>query len=81
MVLKMIQLTNQYLLNTPDWGRRTEERISGTAGRRKRGSWCGIRDRRTVAERAEMMERLGLRMYQKRRRAGPRSRGREAIRC
>lgn len=58
-----------------------EDKISGTAGSRKRGSWCGIRDSRIVADSADSIERLGLRMYQMRGRAGPRSRGRDAIRC
>ena len=31
----------------------TEERTRGMIGRRKRGSWCGIIDRRAVPEMAE----------------------------
>jgi len=32
-------------------GRRTAERKRGIAGRRKRGSWWGMRERRMVARR------------------------------
>ncbi len=39
-------------------GRWREERMRGMAGRRKRGSWCGIRDRRRVAEMAERRGRV-----------------------
>lgn len=58
-----------------------EESMSGTAGRRKRGSWCGTNESRTVAESAERIGRVSLRVYQSRKRAGPRSCGREAMKC
>ena len=60
----------------------TEESTSGMMGRRKRGSWCGIRDRKAVPEMAEMKGRELIRGLLKRRgRAGPRRSGREAMMC
>ena len=60
----------------------TEERTRGMIGRRKRGSWCGIIDRRAVPEMAERRGREFRRGLLKRRESeGPRRRGREAMRC
>lgn len=65
-----------------DWGSVIEERMRGMAGRRKRDSWWGIRERRAVPVRAE---RRGSLDREKRRgirsRAGPRRRGRETKKC
>ena len=58
-------------------------RKRGTAGRRKRGSWCGIRDRRAVAEIAERRGSRGRENFGRGRRnkAGPKRRGIETRRC
>ena len=53
MVLKSIHDASQYLVVVLECGRCTEERIKGTAGRRKRGSWCGMQLRKAVPEMAE----------------------------
>jgi hypothetical protein len=39
-------------------GRRIDERIRGTAGRRKRASWCGKMLRTAMPDRAERRGRL-----------------------
>lgn len=58
------------------------ERMRGMVGRRKRGSWWGIRERMAVPVRAEREGRVDKRgRARKRRRAGPRRRGREARKC
>lgn len=41
-----------------EFGRWREERMRGMAGRRKRGSWWGIRERRRVPETAERRGRV-----------------------
>lgn len=62
-----------------------DARKSGTAGRRKRGSWCGMRERRRVAETAEMSGRVAVARERflrgRRNRDGPRRVGRETRRC
>lgn len=62
--------------------------MRGMAGRRKRGSWCGIRERRRVDVRAERrgsfagrVRKFGCRRRGMRRREGPRRRGREMKMC
>ena len=57
--------------------------MRGTAGRRKRASWWGIQLRRRMPDVAERRGRsVGFSgRTNRRRRAGPRRRGREAIRC
>lgn len=60
-----------------------DARNRGTAGRRKRGSWCGMMERRRVAEIAEISGR-GARerfLIGRRNRDGPRRVGRETRRC
>ena len=47
--LKTIQTARQIR----EWCIRTQLRRSGTQGSRKRGSWCGNIERRTVAEKAD----------------------------
>ena len=60
----------------------TEESTRGMMGRRKRGSWCGIRERKAVPEMAEMNGREVIRgLFKMRGRAGPRRSGREAMMC
>ncbi len=65
------------------FGSVSEERISGRAGRRKRGSWWGIRERKAVPDSALRRGILGIesRVGKSRRRAGPRRRGRETRKC
>lgn len=60
-----------------------DARKRGTAGRRKRGSWCGIRERRSVAEIAEISGRGAQERFLsgRRKRDGPRRVGRETRRC
>jgi len=64
-------------------GRCREERISGTAGRRKRASWWGMQLRRRIPDMAERRGRLvGFSgRTNNSNRAGPRRRGSEAVRC
>lgn len=61
-----------------------EERINGTAGKRKRGSWWGRQLRKAVPDRAERSgscEDFHLGEETRSPSAGPRRRGREATRC
>lgn len=66
-----------------DLGRVIEDKMSGMAGRRKRGSWWGIRERRVVPVMAERRGSFGMarRGGRSKRMAGPRSRGRETRKC
>ena len=58
VALKMIHAASQYRVRVFELGRCREERMRGTAGRRKRGSWCGMQDRSRVAEMAERRGRV-----------------------
>lgn len=76
-LLKVIQATTNARVAERDWGRWMELRMRGVAGSRKRGSWCGFSERRTVADRADSRGSRGGRERGRRNRAGPRRRGRE----
>lgn len=82
-MLKTTHVARKYRVRARDIGRRMEVRRRGTAGRRKRGSWCGIRERRNMAEIAERRGRDGREMLVNGKRSsdGPRRRGRETRRC
>ena len=58
-VLNPTQAASQYLVNNLDRGRRIDERRSGTAGRRKRGSWWGMQLRRSIPDIADSTGRRG----------------------
>ena len=80
--LKIIHAARKVCVRLFVRGSWTEDSTRGTMGRRKRGSWCGIRERKAVPEMAEMKGREAIRGLLKRRgRAGPRRRGREAMMC
>ncbi len=84
MALKVTQDISQYHVRVLDLGRWIEERINGTAGRRKRGSWWGMQLRKTVPERAERSgscEDFHFGEETRSQSAGPRRSGREATRC
>lgn len=66
-----------------DLGSVIEDKMSGMAGRRKRGSWWGTRERRAVPVIAERRGSFGMarRGGRSKKMAGPRSRGRETRKC
>ncbi len=81
--LKRTQDARNERRRVKDLGSVIEERMRGMAGRRKRGSWWGIRERRAVPVRAERRGSLDRekRRGVRRSRAGPRRRGRETKKC
>ena len=58
-VLNPTQAASQHLVSNLDLGRRIDERRSGTAGRRKRGSWWGMQLRRSIPDVADSTGRRG----------------------
>lgn len=81
--LKMIQAARKQRFAVLDLGRCIEARKRGMAGRRNRGSWWGIRERIMVEEMADRRGRRGreILVRGRRKREGPRRRGRETRRC
>lgn len=81
-VLKTTHAARKYRVRRRDFGRCIEVRRRGIAGRRKRGSWWGIRERRIMAESAEMRGRRCREklVNGKSSSEGPRRRGRETRR-
>ena len=77
--LKTIQATTHARFSPRLFGSPREDKMSGTAGSRKRGSWWGIRESRALPERALKRGSFGIerRGGKSRRSAGPRRRGRE----
>lgn len=83
-MLNPIQAASQYLVKDLDFGRCIDERRSGTAGSKKRGSWWGMQLRRSIPDTADSTgrrETILVGVDKNRKRAGPRRRGKEAKRC
>jgi hypothetical protein len=75
--LKTTQAARKDLAAERDLGMWMELRMRGTAGRRNRGSWCGLSERKNVADRAERRGSCVARERGRRNKAGPRRRGSE----